>query len=757
MQVGSALPAALAVLSGMGWTRFGVTLQMPGLVLSLWLMAALLLLVWYPRALLWWGIMSSVSAVIYIEQGRILPLGVGGENVLVEAHVISVSESDNSSRLTLSIRECHAPLSRPGCAGIRKVRVSAYAMDVFQPGERWQMTLRLRPPRGFRNPHTFDYRAWLWREGIHATGYVRQTPPPSRQAAAPFSLRRQALDYIARQPLDDTTRRWLAALTLGASHQLTTDDWTLLNASGTTHLVVISGLHVGLIATFSLLLARAISRLLVPHNWKMCAWPWWVAAVATVIYASLAGLGPPAMRAMIMSLMGLWVASGRHAPGPWQAWCMALALVVLVDPLSAWRPGFWLSFVAVAWLIVIWQGRARPRGFRGWLWALCRTQLLLAPLMAGAVLLAFGRVAPAAPLINLLAVPWVSTLMVPSALLGWLLAPLPLLGDIPWWLFSHLLKVLQRALEITIAWAPLWEPDARRGIWLALAFIWGALCWGLPATPWVLRVGAVALMMLMVVAPRSESWPEGALRVRVFDVGQGQLVALESADARLLFDTGPRFRSRFMPLSTLWPPGQRFDRVIVSHADNDHAGGVAGLIEQHHVVRWLAPPGADIRTPAVMPCHRGQQWQQEGVHYALLWPPEVEDDTRSKNDRSCVLKVSVGEHTLLITGDVGTEVERRLLGDMDTPLSVLVAGHHGSHTSSGVQFVRHTAPGHVIFSAGRDNAFGHPDDRVVRRFRRQKSCLWSTAHDGALTFWLTPGEPLTVTPTRDGTGPRRQC
>lgn len=207
--------------------------------------------------------------------------------------------------------------------------------------------------------------------------------------------------------------------------------------------------------------------------------------------------------------------------------------------------------------------------------------------------------------------------------------------------------------------------------------------------------------------------------MRVFDVGQGQLVELKSGRDRMLYDTGPRFRSGFMPLDTLWSPGQRFDRVLVSHADNDHAGGVAALIEHHSVARWLAPQGERIEGPQITPCHRGQQWRQGSVFYEILWPPEG-NSARSANDRYCVISVRVGEHTLLITGDVGTEVERRLLADIDGPLSVLIAGHHGSHTSSGVQFVRQTSPRHVTFSAGRDNPFGHPADSVVSRFRRRK-------------------------------------
>lgn len=119
--------------------------------------------------------------------------------------------------------------------------------------------------------------------------------------------------------------------------------------------------------------------------------------------------------------------------------------------------------------------------------------------------------------------------------------------------------------------------------------------------------------------------------------------------------------------------------------------------------------------------------------------------------------MSVGEQRLLITGDVGTEVERRFLREVDLPVSVLVAGHHGSGTSSGVQFVRHTSPEHVVFSAGRGNPFHHPVHSVVRRFRQQGSCLWSTAHDGALRFRLNAAQPIHIETMRPVPGRRNQC
>ena len=735
MRLGVAMPTALAAITGavVAWVSHvaGLTSHALG-----WgMVGALLVVGWRPRLGVWLLIGVWVMVGIQREWSNQLPAGLSGEDIVVDATVLTAEPVGDAMRLLLALNQCQSPAQRPGCATLAKVRVTAYGNNQFKPGEEWRMTLRLRPPSGFANPGSFNYEQWLWREGIHATGYVRQSPAPERLSAASLSLRQLGLAFLNQQTLDEQTTHWLAALTLGASEQLTADDWALLNATGTTHLVVISGLHVGLVASFVLALATLVARVTTPTHWRMRTWPWWLAAMACVGYAFLAGMAPPAMRAMVMTLIGLWVLSGRHAPGPWQAWWLALALVLIADPLALWRPGMWLSFIAVAWLIVIWKGRRRPRGIKGWCWALIRSQLLLAPLMAAAVLLAFGRVAPLAPLVNLVAVPWVSFIMVPTALLGWLLAPLPWVGQLIWWLFEMGLGVFHWLLTLSVAFLPLWEPERSLAMPLAFALLLLSLCWGLPSVQPGLRFAATVLLVVLPWWTLSTPSSQAAVRVSVHDVGQGQLIELRSDHYRLLYDTGPRFRSGFMPLDTLWSPGQHFDQVIVSHADIDHAGGIGALVTNHQVHEWLAPEGEGLPISSTA-CQRGQAWRRDGVNYRILWPP-AGANTLSANDRSCVLEVSVGNQRLLITGDVSAEIERRFLADIQLPVSVLVAGHHGSGSSSGIQFVRHSAPEHVIFSAGRGNPFQHPVDDVVRRFHRQGSCLWSTAHDGALRFWLS--------------------
>lgn len=733
MQLGLAIPLAFAVLAGV----LGSHLAVPGAIEALAIGLLVVLAARRVRLAMGLGVAALVAAQLLMVRGGELPPGLTRQDLRLEGRLVSVVRDERLARLTLEVTACR-PLAAtlPDCRGLGRVRLSFFDAPAMVSGERWRLTARLRPPTGFANPGTFDYRGWLWREGIQASGYVRREPAPRRLASAPLSLRRLALAHLDEQALAPRHRRWLAALTLGASERLETRDWDLLNATGTTHLMVISGLHVGLVAAFALWLARGVARLVTPGAWRLAVWPWWLAGAAAVGYAGLAGLEPPALRAMIMTLVGLWVASGRHSPGPWQAWWLALALVLLADPLSAWRPGLWLSFVAVALLILVWQGRARPRGVSGWLRALVRSQLLLAPLMAAAVLLAFDRLAPAAPLVNLVAVPLVSSLLVPLGLLGWLTAWLPPLSELCWTLFGLLADALAWLLGLAATWLPLWLPSPSRVVPLGLALGLAALLWALPGLAARLRLVGTALL-LGVPLGLSSSSPvpaEGLLRVRVHDVGQGQLVELRTAGYRALYDTGPRFGSGFMPLGSLWPPGQRFDDVLISHADQDHAGGLPALREQHRVTRFLAPPGAALDVP-VEPCMAGREWRRDGVAFRILWPPSGRGDL-SSNDRSCVLLASVAGHHLLITGDVGRDAERRFLAELPPRVTLLVAGHHGSATSSGTLLVRRLAPRHVVFSVARDNPFGHPAGPVVRRFRDVGSCLWSTALDGAVTLWL---------------------
>lgn len=737
---GWAMPLALAAIAG---ALGGDALPWSPWFAALGMLLAVALVAWRRSLGLGLCLLAFAWCAGSIHQQRlgVLPASLAGSDFALSGRIQALDIDPRRSRFELSVERCEPLEKAARCPDLARVRLSWYGAPVLTGGERWALTARLRQPLGFANPDTFDYDAWLWREGIQALGYVRDGPA-TRLASAPFSLRRAALERLEEVPLSARGKRWLAALTLGAGDRLEAADWELLNATGTTHLMVISGLHVGLVSMLVLWLLRRASRLLQPRAWRMTLWPWFGAGMAAFAYAALAGFGPPAMRAAIMVSVGLWAASGRHAPGWWQAWWLALALVVICDPLAPWRPGVWLSFTAVAVLILAWSGRPQPRGWRGWCLALLRSQWLLAPVMAAAVLLAFGRLAPVAPLINLLAVPLVGSIMVPLGFAGWMLIAWPALAAWAWWPFDRFADALAAGLKAAAEWLPLWMPDPWWQWPLALALLlWSAL-WLLPGIERLTRIWGSVGIVALIAAVRPPTLAQGELIATVYDVGQGQLVELETRSQRVLVDTGPRFSSGFMPAALLWPAGRHFDAVIVTHSDIDHAGGVAELLEHHRVERWWAPRGNTLGLPS-RPCQAGAGWRAGEARWQFLSPPP-DSEKLSRNDRSCVLLVTLGERRVLITGDAGSERERQFVNELPPgSIDLLVAGHHGSATSSSPELVAAARPHDVIFSSGRGNPFGHPAPRVVERFLEAGSRIWNTAFDGAVRVRLTP-ETLTV-------------
>ncbi|WP_456270108.1 DNA internalization-related competence protein ComEC/Rec2 [Kushneria sp. AK178] len=694
-----------------------------------------LALLWLVGAALYHRLLLAVAAVVtltlyhgLVQWPAPLADGLARQDMTLTGHIVSLESLEGRARMNLAVADCQSAAGLPRCDGVKNVRLDWYRPPALETGEQWHLTARLKPPHGFLNPGRFDYGAWLVDQGFGATGYVRDADRAQRlQSGSGPALTERWLD---RQVDDDFTRRWLQALTLGEGSALEASQWTLLRETGTTHLAVISGLHVGLVSGWVLMLGRFLARVFQPCRWRMVTWPWALAGLAAIAYAGLSGLAPPAVRAAIMTLVALWTASGRHAPGIWQAWWLALLIVIMTAPLSLLRPGLWLSFGAVAVLILAWRWREKPT----WWYAVVRSQVLLSLATGAATLLLFEQLASLSLLINLVAIPWVSMIMVPLALLGWLLSPLPGAGQLLWWLFGRTAHLFETALELVRQWQPRWQPASDQ-LWpIAVMAFLICLIWLLPGLArswrWVASLMAVSLCL---GGSNAATLGSGELSLTVHDVGQGQLIDIRTASGRWLYDSGPRTRSGFMAITTLWEKPQRFEGVIVSHGDADHAGGVPVLKARHEVENWWAPLPDTIDVKGVTPCRAGASWRRDGVSFTFLWPRSTATMPAAENDRSCVLLIETARHRLLITGDAGREVEARIVAHYQFPIDVLVAGHHGSHGSSSPRLVDLLEPARVIYSAGYLNAYGHPADRVVRRFRHAGSCQWNTAFDGAIT------------------------
>lgn len=474
-----------------------------------------------------------------------------------------------------------------------------------------------------------------------------------------------------------------------------------------------------------------------------------VAVLAACGYALLAGFEIPAQRTLFMLMVLAMTYWGRREPRPVSALLWALSGVLLIDPWAVLSAGFWLSFGAMAAILWVSTGRlAAPQKWQGWMVAQAAVTLALAP----ALLLLFQQVSLISPLANAIAIPVVSGLVTPLALLG---VAVPTLWHVAAWLMEGLSRGLLWASALP--WAVASRP-APEGWMIVLALIgtaWLMLPRGVP-----LRVLGVLLWLPLLFPPHARVAP-GEFVADVIDVGQGTAILIRTARHTLLYDTGPAFGESDAGERTVVPYLRALgvttlDGVIVSHDDNDHSGGMRSVLRDMPT-GWLlhglpASSGLLPGAPRPRPCARGQAWTWDGVHFAILNPRATayKAGNRRDNDFSCVLKISRGRDSLLMTGDAERRGELELLeSGADLKSTVLIAGHHGSRTSSLPEFVHAVNPRHAVFTVGYRNRFGHPHPDIATRFSQQGARTWRSDRSGALRFRFAEAgvEPSEYRPT----------
>ena len=613
-----------------------------------------------------------------------------------------------------------------------KIRLSWY--DPVQPltaGQRWQLQARLRPPRGFANAAGFDYGRWLIFNRYAANGYVKD----ARRMREPSELRSHRRSDIATRLreglLGNPSQGLIMALSMGDRSGLGAEDWAQFQATGTSHLMAISGLHIGVAAGFAGLLAGGLRRVLCLNGLWALRLPALAAALTAFVYAWLAGFALPTQRALIMTLVAIITLLLQRRSDPWLAWLWALVLVLLLDPFAWSSTGFYLSFGAVASLLL---GLQMRRFARGWQWLLPQWVVFigLLPLLA----LHTGAVSMSSLPANIVAIPLVSLLIVPGLLLALVLMPVaPGISATLWQLCGFSLELLQNVLA-WIAALPLDFATASVPASLtALALISAALL--LLPKGFPLR-GLLALPLLAMRSFRPPSLAEGEFELRVFDVGQGLSVLLQTRDHAMVYDLGPEYSEHFntaeaVVLPNLQSRGLRsLDVLMISHGDKDHAGGVSKFIEQLAVERLISGeplPGI----AGLSACEAGQQWFWNGVSFEILHPRLQAQG----NNSSCVLRVSSAFGSALLPGDIEREAERELLRGGVTTVDVLVAPHHGSNTSSTATFLDALQPEYAIASAGYRHRFGHPAKQVRARYLERGIELLNTADDGEISIRFT--------------------
>ncbi len=606
---------------------------------------------------------------------------------------------------------------------------------VLTSGDRWQLTVRLKQAHGFMNPGSFDYEGWLYAQGVKYTGYVRgENNLRLGDRHSLHRLRQLVSARIASTHTDQRAAAVARGLAVGDRHGLSTSDKDLFAATGTSHLMAISGLHIGLVSG----LIYALVRMLWCWIPALCRrWPASVAAapaamLAALMYSALAGFSVPTQRALIMLSLVMLALLLRQKVKPLQTLSLAVLAVLIWNPSALVSAGFWLSFAAVSVILLSSSGPANYR----WLKIQFMVALGLLP-----VLLAYQmNVALLSPLINLLAIPVFGMLIVPMVLLATLL--LFVWPTAAVWLFQLTTKVILLAmdgLQFAADWSPVWQGSGKGTAIALLLWIVGL---GLLLAPRGMPARWLGLPLLLpLLFPGRQSLAQGEFEFTLLDVGQGLSAVVQTANHTLVFDTGPRFRSGFDTGSQVVAPFlrqagvQKVDVLLLSHSDIDHAGGAQGLMENIPVENILAgePSQQKIRVQ-VSACEAGQRWRWDGVDFSLLYP--AKNAQILGNNASCVLKISNRAGSVLLTGDVEREAERLLVqrSGKDLPVDVVVAPHHGSASSSGLPFIKATDADLVLYSAGFLNRWGFPNEQVAKRWSDAGVNAMNTAHAGAISI-----------------------
>lgn len=700
------------------------------------------------------------SLVASWQLDRAFPAELEGQSLQLDGTVVSlVDKSEQGIRFLFKADDSELLDKKSSAVNADSVLAQQWSglvrLGVYQnpppikAGERWRLEVRLKRPNGFANPSGFDYEKWLFSQGIMATGYVRSSSVNKRIETAPWysihAWRAQIYDQITRLVTREESQAIMLALTIADKNLLSTEQWDTLRATGTNHLMAISGLHIGLVAGFGVLLIWAIwwcfpqLSLWIPQRIAGSV----LGVLLATVYALLAGFTIPTQRALVMVIVALVLMAYRYHYSPSRVLALAMIAVILWDPLAVMSVGFYLSFAAVGFILWTLSRSVQAPKFQ-----MLRLQAALSLLMLPLGLLFFGEGSLVSPIANLIAIPWVSLIVVPFSLLSVVLANIN--ETLAVFVFQFVALHLDGLFVVLDALAALPHATVHFShlpLWLSLGILLAGILWLLPrGITWRYAAGLLLLPLLLFQVVRPSQ--SGDYWLTVLDVGQGLSIVVETSGHTLVYDTGDKTSDSFdLGRMVLVPYLQHraiesIDTLIVSHDDRDHSGGLQSVLKMMPVERFYSSREGLTPERSNLLCQQGQSWQWDGVQFEFLHP--LEDAEGSDNDLSCVLKISNDEQSVLLTGDIHKKAEKSLLRLSSDQLqsSIVLMPHHGSNSSSTKAFIKAVNPKWALASAGYRSRYRHPHPKVLARYNDTGVSVLSTALHGALQFRVENSKKL---------------
>ena len=665
-----------------------------------------------------------------------LPDTLIGHDVVITGHIDSLPETQGRFKSFLFKTD------------LGRIKLNWYGYSpALHVGDEWTLRVRLKHPHGLSDPGSFDSERYYFQQHIAGTGYVKASKDNKLQRSNHFHKPIDRLrEYLANKTNVKNMKGLITGLTLGIKSNITHEQWRVLRTTGTSHLMAISGLHVGLIAGFAYFIMNFLWRLSSILTLRLAAQN--AAAIAAILaavsYSALAGFAIPTQRALIMIVVLMSAKLSRRNITNWHALSLALLIVLIFDPFAVLSPGFWLSFTAVAIIFFGMGGRLNPSGL-WWKWG--RLQWVVTIGLLPLSLLFFEQNSLIGFAANLFAIPWVGFTVVPFALLGTvLLIPFPSFAAFLFSIASKALAILWVFLTYLseLPFASWQHPIGQT--WIFIAALVGVVLILSPKGLPYKRLGVVYLFPLVFAKPIGPSFDE--MWLTVLDVGQGLSTIIQTHDHVLVYDTGAKYSENYDMGSAVVVPYLRrsgiskVDTLVISHGDNDHSGGAQSLLEQISVNKLNTSVPKKFKKQDAINCHEGQHWQWGDVTFTMLSP--TENFEGNSNNKSCVLLVEKGDKRILLTGDIEKKAEKNLVLNNKAQLrsDILIVPHHGSKTSSTMRFVNAVHPEYAVFSLGYKNRYRFPHKKVVARYEQIGANLVDTASGGALRFKIAANTPI---------------
>jgi competence protein ComEC len=715
---------------------------LPKLYWALMVLPAVILLLFKKRGiivnLLITSLIGFIWSLVYahLHLDWTIPKELEGKTVQATGYVASLPVYSNHCRSFLFLLKKLNDKTAGHLIKISWMNNSAH----LTVGDKWSLSVRLKRIHGLMNPGGFDYEAWAFQSGIRGQGYVVNKSENrllgSHWYHSPLDRFRQFLQQkIENNLAKSNTSPWIQALIIGERHNIASKNWEVLRNTGTNHLMAIAGLHIGFMAGLTHKIIMAIG----------CRIPWLAlrmpaqhvgaigALLIAFVYSALAGFSIPTQRACIMLSVFLITVLLRRYLLSWQAWAMALILVLLINPLDVLTESFWLSFGSVALIIYGMGGRLKPRG---WWWKWGRVQWVIALGLIPFSIWLFHQFSLIGFVANSMAIPWVAVLIVPLCLCGAFILLLSakfggiilgfadkLLAGL-WWFLNYLSH---------LSWAswPLVMPDFYALLTSCMGMILLLLPAGFPGR----YLGIIWLLPLICYkAPVPKI---GEMWLTLLDVGQGLSCVLQTHNHLLVYDAGPRLSEGYdMGESVVTPflytlGTKTIDALVISHGDNDHIGGATSLLKNFNIKSIKTSVPEKFQYHAIK-CLQGESWEWDRVQFKFLYP--FKDNLSAGNDNSCVLRVTAGNNSILLPGDIEKGAENYLTDNSPHALAaqILVAPHHGSKTSIQNDFIQAVHPLYVLYGVGYRNRYHFPHPFTLKKYDALHACQLDTVTGGAI-------------------------